>query len=433
MTYEEAKQFIQEASKTGSILGLKTIRHLMHVLGDVHLTLPVIHIAGTNGKGSVGAYLYSIFHEAGLHVGRYTSPAVFDPMEVWQYDGRMMTHEEYARIMTRVRSACEQVVREGGAMPTVFEIETAAAFVYFAEKPIDVVLMEVGMGGETDATNVIEKPLCSVITTISFDHMQFLGKSLEDIARIKCGIIKPGCPVYSAPQEPAVEAVIRQVAQEKNCIIGVVKEDRIRLVSGKPGELKCFYKDIPLTTQMAGHYQMYNAALACKVAFHRLPELLPEYDDMKMRRVARIVIGIERATWPGRFETIGRDPLFIIDGAHNEGAALELAKTVRCCFKKRKLVYIIGVLADKEHKRMLEIMQPFGEKVYTVTPGNQRALSAEELAEEARAYYSEVTACETVEEAVRLALREKEPVLAFGSLSYLQELEKAYSDLINRE
>lgn len=426
MTYEEARKFIQEASKTGSVLGLESIRNLMKELDNVQDTLPVIHIAGTNGKGSVGAFLYSIFREAGLRVGRYFSPAVFDPLEVWQCDGRPITKSEYADIMSQVKSACDIMVSKGMPMPTVFEIETAAAFVYFYRKQPDVVLLETGMGGETDATNIIKKPLASIITKISFDHMQYLGNTLEEIAEIKAGIIKEGCPVYSAPQEPEVEQIIRQRAAEKHCIIGVVKKEKIRMISMTPETLKFYYKDVWMETSMGGSYQMLNASLAAKSAFHILPNLISENDCMGMKRIARVVYGIKRAKWPGRFEVIGEDPLFILDGAHNEDAAVQLAKTVENCFTNTQITYIIGVLADKEHKRMLEVMLPFADKVFTVTPENQRAFDGRKLAREAGAFHSDVTYCACLKEAVERAVRCGKPVLAFGSLSYLGQLKKAY-------
>ena len=238
MNYEEARQFTKEAAKSGSILGLESIRRLMAELGNVQDDLSVIHITGTNGKGSVGAYLASIFQEAGLCVGRYCSPAVFTPLEVWQYDGRNMTEDEYASTMSQVKDACDIMVSKGWAHPTVFEIETAAAFVYFAEKKPDVVLLEVGMGGETDATNVIKRPLASVFTTISMDHMQFLGGSLAEISSVKAGIIKAGCPVFSTWQEPEVEKVLLARVQKLHCPISFVKREQVHIVSQRPGRME---------------------------------------------------------------------------------------------------------------------------------------------------------------------------------------------------
>lgn len=440
MNYEEARAYIREVSKTGSVLGLESIRRLMMELHDVQEGLRIIHIAGTNGKGSTGAYLAAAFAEAGLHVGRYCSPAVFDPLEVWQYDGANISKEEYAKVMSQVKSACDIVVSKGYPAPTVFEVETAAAFVYFAMKQPDVVLLEVGMGGITDATNVIEKPFVSVITTISMDHMQFLGNTLSDIARAKAGIIKEGCPVFCAPQEEAAAQVLLQTAEGKKAPVTMLENGQVSLEAQKPGCLRMTYDSkkygrFALTTSMAGSYQIRNAALSAEVAAFCLEQLKPEIPAEQRKRL--ICDGIARTVWQGRFEVIGREPLFVLDGAHNEDAAYCLEKTVQNCFTNTKLVYIIGVLADKEHEKMLRIMLPHAKTVYTVTPHNPRALEAEALADEAAAFCESVRACKSVEEAVTSALKDAErlqlPVLAFGSLSYLKECRDAYQKAVQQK
>lgn len=440
MNYEEARAYIREVSKTGSVLGLESIRRLMMELHDVQEGLRIIHIAGTNGKGSTGAYLAAAFAEAGLHVGRYCSPAVFDPLEVWQYDGANISKEEYAKVMSQVKSACDIVVSKGYPAPTVFEVETAAAFVYFAMKQPDVVLLEVGMGGITDATNVIEKPFVSVITTISMDHMQFLGNTLSDIARAKAGIIKEGCPVFCAPQEEAAAQVLLQTADEKDAPVTMLENSQVSPEAQKPGCLRMTYDSkkygrFALTTSMAGSYQIRNAALSAEVAAFCLEQLKPEIPAEQ--RKCLICDGIARTVWQGRFEVIGREPLFVLDGAHNEDAAYCLEKTVQNCFTNTKLVYIIGVLADKEHEKMLRIMLPHAKTVYTVTPHNPRALEAEALADEAAAFCESVRACKSVEEAVTSALKDAErlqlPVLAFGSLSYLKECRDAYQKAVQQK
>jgi dihydrofolate synthase/folylpolyglutamate synthase len=439
MTYDEARAFIKEAAKSGSVLGLLSITRLMEELGNVQDTLPIIHIAGTNGKGSVGAYLESVFRRAGLHTARYCSPAVFDPLEVWQYDGENISQAEYANVMSQVKSACDIMLSKGFEYPTVFEIETAAAFVWFSEKKPDVVLLEVGMGGETDATNVIAHPFASVITTISMDHMQFLGDTVAKIAAVKAGIIKEGCPVFSAPQDLSAAEVLKSAAREKNAKL-VLLEDLARLVSQEPGKL-CMeywseaYGTIRLETKLAGSYQLRNAALAAETALALLPGLISKDTKMDDEQLKNIVQqGIANAAWPGRFEVIGHDPLFVIDGAHNEDAAKSLACTIQNCFTNTCLTYIIGVLADKEHEKMLKILLPYADMVYTVTPDNPRALAAEALAKEAAKFHDHVICCASVQEAVSQALSHAReagtPVLAFGSLSYLKNLKLAYLELV---
>ena len=447
MTFEEARRFIAESSKTGSILGLESICNLMSEIGNIQDELPVIHIAGTNGKGSTGAYLQAIFEAAGLTTARYCSPAVFDALEVFQYCGKNISESEYAHVMSQVKTACDILVSKGNPMPTVFEIETAAAFVWFYQKKPDIVLLEVGMGGETDATNIVKNPLASVITTISRDHMGFLGESVEEIAAVKAGIIKEKCPVFSAAQQSGVEQVLFEHANRKQAELRMVDENVCELLKEKVGQLSFSYKGKNYVTGMAGLYQMKNAALAIEVAEYLLPKLMEKKESkVSVKRIVQeriskeeihkeeigreeiIKKGIEAARWAGRFEMIQKEPLVIMDGAHNEDAAKQLAQTVHNCFPKQKLTYIIGVLADKEHEKMLELMLPYADQVYTVTPGNPRALDGKQLAEEVRNFHQKVEACDSVTEALKKALQQakekKEPVLAFGSLSYLGELKR---------
>lgn len=448
MTFEEARSFIAESSKTGSILGLESICNLMSELGNIQDRLPVIHIAGTNGKGSTGAYLQAIFEMAGLTTARYCSPAVFDPLEIFQYCGKNISESEYAHVMSQVKNACDILVSKGNPMPTVFEIETAAAFVWFYQKKPDIVLLEVGMGGETDATNIVKNPLASVITTISRDHMGFLGENVEDIAAVKAGIIKEKCPVFSAPQQSGVEQVLFEHANRKQAELRMVDENVCELLKEKVGQLSFSYKGKNYVTGMAGLYQMKNAALAIEVAEYLFPKLMEKKSSQAAvegsieERISKEEIhkeeigkeeiikkGIEAARWAGRFEVIQKEPLIIMDGAHNEDAAKQLAQTVHNCFPKQKLTYIIGVLADKEHEKMLELMLPYADQVYTVTPNNPRALDGKFLAEEVRNLHKDVEACDSVTDALKKALQQakekKEPVLAFGSLSYLGELKRA--------
>ena len=427
MTFEEARRFIAESSKTGSILGLESICNLMRELGNIQDQLPVIHIAGTNGKGSTGAYLQAIFEQAGFTTSRYCSPAVFDPLEVFQYCGTTISESEYAHVMSQVKTACDILVSKGNPMPTVFEIETAAAFVWFYQKKPDIVLLEVGMGGETDATNIVKNPLASVITTISRDHMGFLGEKVEDIAAVKAGIIKEKCPVFSAPQQSGVEQVLFKHANRKQAELRMVEEGDCQLLEEAFGRLSFSYKGKNYVTGMAGLYQIKNAALAIEVAEYLLPKMM-EKKSSQAAVEGIIKKGVEAARWAGRFEVIQKEPLVIMDGAHNEDAAKQLAQTVHNCFPKQKLTYIIGVLADKEHGKMLELMLPYADQVYTVTPNNPRALDGKQLAEEVRNFHQEVEACDSVTEALKKALQQakekKESVLAFGSLSYLGELKR---------
>lgn len=429
-SYEEAREFIKEVGKRGSILGLHNMRVLMGELNNVQNTIKTVHIAGTNGKGSLGAYLASICTKAGLTVGRYCSPAVFDPMECWQYSGRNITKEEYVYCMSQVKDAYDRCITKG-IYPTAFEVETALAFVYFAWKQPDIFLLECGMGGATDATNVVVQPLACVFTSISYDHMQFLGHSLKEIATVKAGIIKPNAEIFWAPQEMEVEAVLEEACKKH----GISKKhsvdgSKLQLISEQPGKLVFSYEDVPYVTGMAGSYQMKNASLAI-VTFRGICEKLGLYWSLE-EAIPFLQEGIQSAMWQGRFEVLRKEPLFIVDGAHNEDAALQLRQTLENCFTNQRLAYIIGVLADKEHKKMLEIMLPFASKIYTITPANTRGMDGKLLLEEAKEVCAEhdlsidMEFCSSIGEALEKALdygrKNQQPILAFGSLSYLGEL-----------
>lgn len=452
MDYEQARAYAANVSRSGSILGLDSIENLMQELGNIQEKLKTIHIAGTNGKGSVGAYLEQVLIEAGYRVGRYTSPAVFDPMEVWRINLNPMSHEEYADIMEQVKYACDRMVEKGLEHPTIFEVETAMAFLYFYQKKCDYVLLEVGMGGRTDATNLIQKPVCSVITSVSMDHMQFLGGTLSEIAYAKAGIIKKDCPVVTTMQKEATMEVIKAEAEKQHARLFISNTSKVTGEKDSIREIQFAYPGIgTVTTHLTGAYQVENACLAIKV----LKEVLKIADQT-------IIRGIEKTVWPGRFEIVGEQPLFIIDGAHNEDAAFKLRQTVENYFTNIPITYIIGVLADKEHKKVLEAMLPYAGAAFTVTPDNPRAMKAEELASEAEAIVArlwkeragkpekaqgagnspqgaenspqgagvmgslpKVRACSSMKEAVQLALEHTKKdgvILAFGSLSYLKEI-----------
>ena len=441
MTYEEARSYAANVSKSGSVLGLFSIEHLMQELGDVQEKLKIIHIAGTNGKGSTGAYLESVLIEAGYKVGRYTSPAVFEPLEVWRINRENISPLDYADMMGQVKCACDRMVEKGMEQPTIFEVETALAFLYFYRKNCDYVLLEVGMGGSTDATNLISKPLCSVITSVSMDHMQFLGNTLEDIAKAKAGIIKEGCPVVTIEQKEPAMRVIKEKAEKMHAKLFVSDTSKVSEEKASLKEICFCYEGLgQVVSPLTGTYQIENCCLAITV----LKEVLNIPDTI-------ILTGVEKTEWAGRFEVIGENPLFIIDGAHNEDAAVKLRKTVENYFTNLPITYIIGVLADKEHEKVLKELLPYAGAVFTVTPENGRAMQADKLAAEAIQVLDmleqqkekpedkagnvvpkekkrpEVTACSSIEEAVELALKETQKdgvILAFGSLSYLKEVKK---------
>lgn len=422
------QEFLEEIGKSGSVLGLGSIRRLMEELGNVQDKLDIVHVAGTNGKGSLCAMVSSILMEAGYRVGVYTSPAVFGRKEQFQVNGMSITEEEFDAAVTAIKEACGRIQAKGQSLPTLFEVETAVAFLHFYWKKCDIVLLETGLGGAEDATNIIRKPLVSVLTSISMDHMKFLGDSLAGIAQVKAGIIKEqGAVAAIRPKQEEVRQVLEAACQEKHATLSYVGTGQASGVHWEQGALCFSYGEYgELRLSMAGLYQVENSILAIKTV-----ELLQGQGFGVS--LGNIKDGLRKAQWEGRFSALCSDPLFIMDGAHNEDAAKKLQETLKMGFTNRKIIYIIGVLADKEYGKILELMLPLAWKVFTVTPENPRALDGQYLAGQARKYHKDVTFCETVHQAVAQALacasEEGGMALAFGSLSYLGELKAAAREL----
>lgn len=423
MNYEEARVYLDNLAKYGSVLGLDTMRELLRRLGNPERELKFIHLAGTNGKGSVLAFLSTVLKRSGYRVGRYISPTLFSYRERIQVNGEEIERETLARLVTRLRQVSEEMEDEGFSGPTVFELETALGFLYFKEKECDVVTLETGMGGRDDATNVIDTTVMEVFATISLDHLGVLGNNLEEIARCKAGIIKENTLVVSAAQEPEVEKILTEAALAQHSRIRMVKNQNIRNVEYGVEVQRLSYggwKDVAI--RLAGTYQIKNAALALE-ALSGLRELGYRIPD------EAVYEGMEGTVWRGRFTCLGSKPLFIMDGAHNEDGARQLAASIEQYFPGKKISFIMGVFKDKEYEKLIRITAPYAEKVTAVeTPGNPRALPKEELKKAWEKWNVPVVTADTIEDAVKknLELSEKDDVIiAFGSLSFLGEIEKA--------
>lgn len=415
-------EFLESREKYGSKPGQKRIRRLLGCLDHPELHNNVIHIAGTNGKGSVGAYLESIIHQERMLTFHFSSPYVFEPKDMWRRFGDTITDEYLIEAASQVYAACH-FLDSLYIHPTRFEVETAIALYGAKLYHNDYLILEAGLGGLNDATNVLKWPKICVFTNISYDHMHVLGDTLKEIATEKAGIIMPASTVFSAEQVPEVKAVL-----DEKMIYGdvhYVDNSAIELVSHMPGELVFRYKGIEYVTPLSGLYQMKNAALAIEVARH-----------MKLQEIS-IVAGIKNVQWDGRFQVLSKEPYFIMDGAHNVDAIKQLAETIKSCFTNEPINFIIGVLKDKEHEKMMEIIAPLANKIYTITPPNARGMDGSELAEEIRKWKSDVTSCETIEEAVNLAMDEGKATgistVAFGSLSYLGELKTCHDNYIKKQ
>ncbi|MBR1853253.1 MAG: bifunctional folylpolyglutamate synthase/dihydrofolate synthase, partial [Lachnospiraceae bacterium] len=312
MTYREAMEYIEQIQSCGIVPGLDSIRELCRLMGNPQDELKFVHIAGTNGKGSVLAYISTILKAAGYRVGRYLSPTIFEYRERIQVNGRNISQKDLCKGLEQVKNACEDMVNRGLPQPTPFEVETALAFWYFRLKNCDIAVLETGMGGLMDATNLITTTQVAVLAAISMDHMKFLGNSLEQIASQKAGIVKEGCPVVSAKQEPEAMAVVRRVAEEKHSVLYVAEPEQISHIkrgSGKYLERQRFdYKGSDgvslknLEINLAGTVQPENALLALQ-AIRVLQAQGFEISEKALRK------GLVETVWKGRFSVIARKPL----------------------------------------------------------------------------------------------------------------------------
>ena len=420
MTYREARAFIDEAAKNGYVFGLDTERELLRRLGNPQDDLKFVHIAGTNGKGSILAYVSTILKEAGYRVGRYTSPEVFHYRERFQVNEAYISEEALARLAEQVYQAGQSMLADGLAHPTRFEVETAIAFLYFREMNCDIVVLETGLGGLTDATNVVRTTLVSVFAAISLDHMEYLGNTLEEIASVKSGIIKPDTVVVSAVQKPEVRKVLMDTCARQHAEYREVQETELTIVHDGFEELCISYGERKmLHLGLSGSCQAGNAATAIEV-IESLGELGFPVSGEALRQ------GLSNTVWLGRFTAVARHPLFVVDGAHNRDAADRLLESLKQYFPDKRKIFVVGVLADKEYDYIMSLLTPLAAQIITVmTPNNPRALPAEELAEDIRKYNPHVEAAESLREAVRMAKAyagEEDLILAFGSLSYLGDL-----------
>lgn len=420
MKYTEALEYMDSLKNYGIVPGLDNVRELCRRLGNPQDTLKFVHIAGTNGKGSTLAYISTILKCAGYRVGRYISPVIFDYRERIQVSERSITQAALCEGVELLREICDGMVTDGLPHPTPFEVETALAFWYFQKKECDIVVLETGMGGLEDATNLITGTLVAVLASISMDHMQFLGKTLGEIATQKAGIMKSGSSVVSLKQLPEVMKVIRQEAGAKSCPLTVADMAQAKHIRYGVERQRFDYggwKNLEIS--LAGTYQIENALLALE-AVRALGEKGFPVPEKALRQ------GLKEAKWQGRFTVIGKKPLFIMDGAHNEDAARKLAESIEFYFTNRRIIYIMGILKDKEYDKIIALTHSYAEQIITVTPPeNPRAMSAYDLACEVAKVHPNVTAVDSLEEAVemsRLLAGKEDVIIAFGSLSYLGKL-----------
>lgn len=422
MTLDEALRYIHEVCWKGTIPGLERIQALLDAMGNPERKCKFVHVTGTNGKGSTCAMVASILRKAGYKTGLYTSPYLIRFNERIQINGEQISDADICELTEYVKPFAESIFER----PTEFEMVTAIGFEYFARHKCDIVVCEVGMGGEFDATNVIPAPEAAVICNIGLDHTEVLGNTLEKIAGAKAGIIKPGCDAVLYRERLSVEAVFEERCKALNAPLHKADFDSLHLLSHSlEGQVFDWERFHALRLPLLGEHQLHNAAVALTTA-RVLQKRGWKITDAQIRE------GIESVRWPGRFELMRKDPMFIIDGGHNPQCIEALVKNIRDYLPGRELTVLTGVLGDKDFHCMYRDVAQYAKEFITITPANPRALTAEKLADYLRQFGKPVTACDVVADGVRLAIEHagKDGVVcACGSLYMIVDIVAALDTL----
>lgn len=409
MNVNEAIEYIHSVFWKGSIPGLGRTQELLAKMGNPEKDLKYIHIAGTNGKGSTAAMTASILRKAGYRTGLYTSPYIYRFHERMQIDGEQISDEDLIAITEYVKPLADSMEES----PTEFELVCCIAFEYFKRKQCDVVVLEVGMGGEFDATNVIPVPEVAVITNIGLDHTDVLGTTLEEIALTKAGVFKEGGNAVVYRGVPSVEAVFENVCAERNVSLKKADFDSLKLNS-----LDLFGQNFDCGSRkniqlpLLGDHQLHNASVVLSIADTLIEK------GWKITE-QNIYDGIRDVSWPGRFDIVCRDPLFIIDGGHNPQCLEALVKNIEDYLTDRKVIALTGVLADKDYGDMYRPIMPLIDQFVCITPDNPRKMEAEDLAKYLCAAGAKATACASTQDGVRKAIElagKDGAILCFGSL-----------------
>lgn len=435
MNYEEAMNYIEGIGKFGSKYGLERTLRLLELLGDPQKNIKIIHIAGTNGKGSTTAMVTKMLRGAGFKTGMYTSPYLEEFEERIQIDGKNIPKDKLTSLIEEVKTVIEKVAQEGYEYPTQFEIITAIMFLYFYREKVDYAVVEVGLGGRLDSTNVII-PEVSVITSISLDHMDLLGDTLEKIASEKSGIIKKGIPVVIYPQKEEAAEVIKNAARENNSLLRNVNINDVKLVGINYEEV---YQEVEVNTinnvyrvklPLLGEHQILNLAVALNTI-----EVLFEKNNIKIDTNS-IENSLCDVKWIGRLEVLNKKPLVVIDGAHNIDGIRALRKNSELYFKYNKMYLILGILADKQVGEMIKEITPKAAKVFAVTPHSERAALCQDLKNEIVKFNENAEAFESYEEAFKSAFngaKEDDLILVSGSLYMIGDMRKVINSFIKNK
>ena len=422
MNAEQAIAYIHSVCWKGSIPGLGRTQELLKKMGNPEKKLKFVHIAGTNGKGSTAAMTASILSKAGYRTGLYTSPYIYRFHERIQVDGVEISDEDLTEITEYVKPLADSMAQS----PTEFELVCCIAFEYFYRKKCDIVVLEVGMGGAWDATNVIEVPEVAVITNIGLDHTEYLGDTVEKIAETKSGIFKPHGHAVVYRSTPSVEAVYERVCAERDVSLRKADFDGLVLKAHTlEGQVFDCGSRKNLVLPLLGDHQLHNASVVLSIADTLIGEGWKIFEQ-------NIYDGIRDVRWPGRFDIVCRKPLFIIDGGHNPQCIEALVKNIRDYLAGKKVIALTGVLADKDYADMYKPVMPLVDRFVCITPPNPRKLEAEQLARYLRQAGAQAQASESILDGVKKTMDlagEDGVVLCFGSLYSIGGIRDALKDL----
>ena len=422
MTYNEAKEYLKAASAKGSILGLERVVELLHLMGDPQEKVKVIHVAGTNGKGSFGAMMTSVLREAGYKTGGFSSPAITDITDSYRINGTEISQEKFTELIGEIAELCEKMDEK----PTEFEIMAAAAYELFYREGCDIAVIECGMGGDTDATNVVNKPVLSVITNVQSDHCKFLGNTIAEIAAHKAGIIKEGCPVFFGGDDAEAFEVVSAKAREVGAPFRFMDYSDVSGVRFSLDGMEFDYKDKLYKVPLLGVYQLNNAlnVIFCSEILTKKGYNI-DYGDIRR--------GLAKTEWHGRFEMLRRDPYVIFDGAHNPDGIRFASESIERYFGRKKVAMLIGVMADKDYRLYSEMLGNHAAKVFTVKPDNPRALDSASLAkvfsEKSISAESFDVLADGVKSAYEYAKSRNIPLIALGSLYMYREFNEVLRSL----
>lgn len=428
MNYKDALEYIDSELKGGFNPGLHRINNLLDLIGNPHKNLKSVLIAGTNGKGSIAAMISSIARESGYKVGTYISPHLINITERYSINGENISEKDFAKYITLLKEKIDVMKSNGGEIPSQFEVLTALAFLFLRDENVDISIVEVGLGGRYDATNVLN-PMISVIASINYDHLDVLGSTIEKIAYEKAGIIKNNGITVLYPQEYIeAEKVIKNISKGQNNKLINIKKENITFndFSTDGQSMDYFYNGVKynnIKLPLLGDHQVINASVALTAAL-LLNDLGFQISESNIKE------GLKKTKWIGRFNIVSHDPLIVIDGAHNVNGVLALSSALRKYFKGKELILVMGMLEDKEYTKSIEILASTAKVFIATEPISDRALKAKKLALEAEKYCSNVKVEPILKNAVDVAIEEytKDSILCIaGSLYLIGEAYKLFN------